>query len=210
MALDLEAHPDVAAPLCVAGHARLLATLADLTDDGARAPSRLAGWSVGHLVTHLARNADAHRRRLDGALAGVDVPKYGGGAQQRQREIEAGAGRRAAELVGDLRESQALLEDAFARSAAAGWPVPGAEHGGGYPAAGAPAHRLREVEMHHVDLGLGYLPERWPREYVEWDLGNLLRTVPERLASVGDAAGLTAWLAGRGPLTADLALRPWG
>ena len=30
-----------------------------LTDDQAREPSLLPGWSRGHVLTHLARNADA-------------------------------------------------------------------------------------------------------------------------------------------------------
>ena len=64
--------------------------------------------------------------------------------------------------------------------------------------------------MHHVDLGLGYLPEHWPRAYVEWELPRLLRSVPERLTSSHDAAALTAWLAGRGPFPSELILCPWG
>jgi hypothetical protein len=45
------------------------------------------------VITHLARNADAHGRRLAGALQGEDVAKYPGGAAQREREIAEGAGR---------------------------------------------------------------------------------------------------------------------
>jgi maleylpyruvate isomerase len=37
----------------------LESTLETLTDQQAREPSRLPGWSRGHVVTHLARNADA-------------------------------------------------------------------------------------------------------------------------------------------------------
>lgn len=44
-------------------------------------------------------------------------------------------------------------------------------------------HRLREVEMHHVDLGLGYTLLDWPQEYLAWDLPVLLASVPDRLVA---------------------------
>ena len=210
MAVDLEARPDLAAALCAQAHARLLQTVAEVGETVARRPRRLPGWSVGHVITHLARNADGHRRRVEGALAGRDVQKYEGGADQRASEIDAGARRPVAELLADLRESQALLERAFDRACAAGWPAVADQGAGSYPASASPAHRLREVEMHHVDLGLGYSPQQWPREYVEWDLPNLLRTVPGRIGSERDAAALTAWLAGRGDPPWVVVLEPWG
>lgn len=70
--------------------------VAGLSDDDMRSASALPGWSLGHVLTHLARNADAHARRLAGALVGQDVPKYGPGQDQRAGEIESGAGRPAA------------------------------------------------------------------------------------------------------------------
>lgn len=79
-----------------------------------------------------------------------------------------------------------------------------------YPARACPAHRLREVEVHHLDLGVGYGPENWPDEYVAWDLPNLLATVPERLSMRADRRNLLAWLTGRGPQPAEVELRPWG
>ncbi|MGP5396772.1 hypothetical protein [Arthrobacter rhombi] len=65
------------------------------------------------------------------------------------------------------------------------------------------------MEMHHVDLGLGYTPADWPDEYVEWDLPILLATVAERLGSSGDRRRVRAWLAGRGPLDPTATLAPW-
>lgn len=80
--------------------------------------------------------------------------------------------------------------------------------GGHYGVGGCPAHRLREVQMHLVDLGLGYSPSQWPEEYATWDLGNLLATVPERLASSEARTELVAWLAGRGSLGKEFTLGP--
>jgi maleylpyruvate isomerase len=206
--IDLEGDPERAAALCRSAQARLLATLGDLDDIGARARSRLPGWSVGHLVTHLARNADAHGRRLAGALRREDAAKYPDGPGQREREIAEGAGRPARELVADLARSQESLEELFRRCSAAGWPGRDLVEGAGYPATGTPAHRLREVEVHHVDLGLGYEPTDWPADYVAWDLPWFLATVPDRLGTPGDRAALLAWLAGRSSLPSGLALDP--
>ena len=46
--------------------ARLLATARTLDDDAVRAPSPLPGWTRGHVLTHVARNADSRswRRRV--------------------------------------------------------------------------------------------------------------------------------------------------
>jgi maleylpyruvate isomerase len=205
---DLEAEPERAAALCRSGQQRLLADLQGLDDPEARSPSRLPGWSRGHVITHLARNADAHGRRLAGALRGEDVAKYPGGAGQREREIAEGAHRPARELIIDLEQSQERLEELFAKCSAAGWPGSELMGGGDYPATGCPAHRLREVEIHHVDLGMDYQPADWPPEYVAWDLPWFLETIPDRLRSRNDRAAMLAWLAGRAPLPPGLLLDP--
>ncbi len=207
MTQDLEGDPRRAAELCRAAHERLLRTARALGPEQVSAPSRLPGWTVAHVLTHLARNADAHGRRLAGSLRGQDVPKYVL-TEQRQDEIKEGAHRSAAEIVTDLETSVTGLHEIFDRCAVAGWPNGHLRGGGTYGAAGCPAHRLREVEQHHVDLGLGYTPADWPAEYVAWDLPVLLATVPDRLPPE-QVRGVTAWLAGRGPLDPTTTLTPW-
>ncbi|GEP37680.1 maleylpyruvate isomerase [Nocardioides psychrotolerans] len=210
MAIDLESDPDRAADLCRAAYQRLVETTAGLTDHQSASPSRLPTWSVGHVLTHLARNADGHSRRLHGALLGKDVPKYEGGGEQRSQEINEGAGRPAAEVLADLEASQRRLEDLFSESSAAGWPNTLMLGHTRYGPRGCPAHRLREIEMHHVDLGLGYEPANWSERYVAWDLDVLLSTVSERLGDPLHRRDLMAWLAGRAPLPSELTLDPWG
>lgn len=207
--MDLESKPQRASELCREAQARLMESVTNLTDADMRRPSRLPGWSVGHVLTHLARNADAHARRLAGALRGADVPKYEHGEEQRRSEIDAGAGRSASDVIADLRTSQARLEGIFEQSSAAGWPNGHLLGGGNYGAAACPAHRLREVEMHRVDLGLGYTPEDWSPEYVVWDLPLLLSSAADRLGSMAEKRAFMAWLAGRGPLDPHTSLRPW-
>lgn len=207
--MNLERDPQRASRLCCEAQARLMHRASLVTDKDVRALSLLPGWTVGHVLTHLARNADAHARRLSGALRGQDVPKYAGGTGQRRSEIDDGAGRSAEEIVADLGTSVSHLEEVFAQCEAAGWPNGHFLGGGQYGAAGCPAHRLREVEMHHVDLALGYTPQDWPDEYVAWDLPGLLATVPGRFGSARDRRSFMAWLAGRAPLDASTTLTPW-
>ncbi|MGH3184589.1 MAG: maleylpyruvate isomerase N-terminal domain-containing protein, partial [Streptosporangiaceae bacterium] len=83
---------------CQASHRAMLDTVAGLDEVGVRAPSRLHGWTVGHVLTHLARNADSHTRMLRAALRGEAVEQYPGGRQERADSIDAGAGRPASEL----------------------------------------------------------------------------------------------------------------
>lgn len=205
----LDEDPSEATELCKAAHGRLLTTVATITEEQVGTPTRLPGWTVGHVLTHLARNADGHTRRLEGALRGEDVPRYPGGSAQRETDISEGAARPPGELLEDARVAQMRLELAWDKSASANWPHP--EFGGNdrWPATASPVRRLREVEMHHVDLGLGYTPSDWPAAYVAWELPILLASVPERVQRLEDSIDLVVWLAGRGPIPKDIELDPW-
>ncbi len=57
-------------------HDRLMTTAAALTDEQARAPSLLPGWTRGHVITHIARNADSLGNLLIWAQTGVQTPQY--------------------------------------------------------------------------------------------------------------------------------------
>lgn len=189
---------------CRQAHAALHATLAGLTDGLARRPSALPGWTVGHVLTHVARNADSVVRRLAAAAAGEVVDQYPGGAEGRATEIAAGAGRPAAELVGDVRSTSAEVERACAALPPEAWgrltrSVSGQLH----PATAVVFSRWREVEVHHVDLGLGYRVEDWPPALVEAWLPDVLAGLARR----SDPARLLGWALGR---AAPPVLRPWG
>jgi maleylpyruvate isomerase len=155
---DLDTDPAAAIELCRAAHARLVVTAEHITEEQVRSPSRLPGWTVAHVLTHLARNADGHVRRLEGALRGEDVPRYPGGPAQRNGEIDEGARRSAVDIVADLAAAQRRLERVWDRSAAEGWPYPELRGDDQWPTSASPVRRLREAEVHHVDLGLGYGP----------------------------------------------------
>ena len=144
---------------CTAAQAALLADIGDLNDDVARRPSLLPGWSVGHLLTHIARNADSVAWRLEGAALGEVRDQYPGGLEQRSSDIENGAGRRAAELVDDVRRSAAAVERIMADLPAAAWDAPSRTSRGVVESSrDAVLSRWREVVVHHGDLGLGPVP----------------------------------------------------
>jgi maleylpyruvate isomerase len=208
-ALAVQEEPDAAVAVCQAAHRRLLSTAARIDDRTVRQPSRLPRWSVGHVLSHLARNADGHVRRLEGALRAEEVARYPGGNVQRDREIEEGASRPAAELFADLTTSAKRLEDTWDRSQQAGWPNAGLLASDSWPTSASPLRRLREVEVHHVDLGLGYEASDWPEDYVHWDLPLMLEGLPDRLSGTDDARQLLAWLFGRAAWPERLELGSW-
>lgn len=178
-----------------AAHARLHRSLDGLTDEQARGPSRLPDWTVGHLITHIARNADSVVRRVSAALDGELVTQYEHGAPGRAKDIEAGAGRPAQELVADLRACDDRLDALLGSAPATLWD--GELMAGGKDVVPAPEvvfHRWREVEIHHVDLGMSYSPADWPDELVARWLPGLAAQLPER----ADPRALMAWALGRG------------
>ena len=164
-------------------HARLRHTLSGLTDADAGRPSRLPGWTVGHVLTHLARNAESHVRMLEAAARGEVADQYPGGNGQRAADIEAGALRPAADLVADVTATAQRLESAWDATPAEAWRTgQGRVASGIWPVGELPFRRWREVEVHHVDLGLGYETADWPEGYVEVELARSVAGLPARLA----------------------------
>jgi len=195
---------------CQAAQQRLLATLETVTDDIARQPSQLPGWTVGHVLTHLARNADSHVRRIEGAARDEVVDQYGGGAEGRAAEIEAGAGRPAAELVEDVRATAEAVDAAFASLPPAAWGrSTRAVSGALLPAEALPFSRWREVEIHHVDLGLGFECEDWSEGFVSGELPRALATVPRRLKDPAARRRLCGFLLDRAASPGPLPLESW-
>lgn len=155
---------------CRAAHRAVLTTLAGLDDEAVAGPSRLPGWTRGHVLTHLARNADSHVRALTGAASGRHVDRYPGGPEQRDAEIEAGRARPVAEQVADVATSIERLEAAWASMPVAAWEQRGTLMGAAEPVARLPWKRWREVELHRFDLDLGATEDDWSPAYVRREL----------------------------------------
>ncbi len=169
---DRDLDRDVAG--AAAAHQRLLATLDEALADSrldAAGPSRLPDWTVGHVLTHLARNADSMVRVLEAASRGEVVDRYPGGTAGRNAEIEAGHARTATEQVDDVRRTIWRLEQAWAAAPYEAWEGRSREMSGSELAVRhLPAARRREVEVHLVDLGIGAEPAGWPEEFVRLEL----------------------------------------
>jgi maleylpyruvate isomerase len=210
---------------------RLLATARTLDDRAVAAPSLLAGWSRGHVLTHLARNADAAVRLLTQARTGDECPQYAS-VEQRDADIAAGAGRPARDHVADLTTSAARIDEAVAQMAPASWAATiDWLDGRSTPAAYVMWARLREVEVHHTDLDAGYPPGDWPAPFVHrllhelaadragmmvatrlraTDLDHELTVGADPAVTVsGHGYAIAAWLAGRGGDT-ELTVTPPG
>jgi maleylpyruvate isomerase len=148
------------------------------SDAEVAAPSLLPGWTRGHVLTHIARNADGISDTLAGALRGEILERYRSG-EARNADIAAGAGRHFAALVADVRESAERLDRVFgAIGDADGWDLP-TEHGD--PAETWVFRRWREVEIHRVDLASEYTPDRWSALFVTSVLAEALPTLSSRV-----------------------------
>ncbi|MFI6757679.1 maleylpyruvate isomerase family mycothiol-dependent enzyme [Micromonospora sp. NPDC050417] len=184
---------------------RLLRTAGTLDATALAAPSRLPGWSRGHVLAHLARSADALVNLLTGARTGRDIPAYASVAA-REAEIVAGAGRPVDEHLDDLRGSAKRFAEACAAMPAERWATVVHSHRGDRVAAILVWTRLRELEVHHVDLGAGYDTVDWPEGFGQrvlheaaTDLGQRADVPPLVLRPTDTGRTLTVGAPGHGP-----------
>jgi maleylpyruvate isomerase len=176
-----------------AATARLLSAVAAAGWDDASVaePSRLPGWTRGHVLAHLARNADALVNVFEGR------PMYAD-AQVRDADIERDAPRPLKVQLADVGESAARFRAAAA--APADWSrTVELRNGVVDSAARVPFRRWVEVELHAVDLGMGYELEDLPAEFTERETEFLAERFtghpdvpPTRLTD-----GTRVWLTGR-------------
>ena len=170
-----------------AGQAEVERAAAGLDPARLAAPARLPGWTRGHVLSHLARNADALVNLLTWARTGTEARMYASPAE-RADGIEAGAHRALPEQLADL----AAAGQRFAAAAAA--VPPGRREftvlsgqGREIPASEVPWLRVREVWLHLVDL----------------DAGDGIDAIPADVAWVL-AVDVAGWMSARTEATADL------
>jgi maleylpyruvate isomerase len=208
-----------------AAEACLAADLAGRDQSWASYPSGLPGWSRAHVVAHLVGNADGLVNLATWAASGHETPMYPS-ADARAADI----GRRAAQPWDDLaREVSASSTRLEAALTALHEPVAARNLrlGSGAPVSvvDLAAIRIREIEIHRVDLAAEYQPVDWSGPFTGRTLDQLtpffrnqrsvgvqvLRSVDTGTGWVvsdhgpdliGTEADLLAWLIGRphGPL----------
>ena len=165
----------------------LFTSLEEFTDTQARDASLLPGWTRGHVLTHIARNADAMVNLLTWARTGEETPMYPS-RDKRNADIEAGSGRSAPELVDDVHASHERMLAEIDAMPSAAWDNP-IRHGGRNTEAHGrdiPHIRRVEVEIHHVDLNLDYTLAHLPEDFVE----HMLRDVTADFSADGDKPGM--------------------
>jgi maleylpyruvate isomerase len=223
-----------------ASTARLVDSLDGLDATAVAASSQLPGWNRAQLLTHLARNADGFAGLYAAARLGVVGQQYPHGPAGRAADIDAGRDLPAAVVMADLRRSIAGLDAEAGRLSAEQWGHEGEVSAGRIPLWQTLLGRRRELEVHHVDLGIGYGPGDWPSDFVADELAvaaaglgsRLVDTASVRLVATegmawevarpdaptappvlvtGPAGQLLAWLLGRATtLPSPPAIRPWG
>jgi maleylpyruvate isomerase len=173
------------------------------SDADAHAPSLLPDWTRGHVLTHIARNADGIARTVSGALRGEHLARYPDGAAGRNADIEAGAGRPIAELLLDVQQSADRLDRVLAAVADAdSWHLECDDR----TAAEYVVGRWREVEIHRVDLGGSYGASDWPAAFVRYLLPSLLSGLDDR---VPDGTAVRIEVTPEGSVTTDLGGSVW-
>ncbi|MFI2707557.1 maleylpyruvate isomerase N-terminal domain-containing protein, partial [Nocardioides sp. CER28] len=142
-------------------------TVDSLPGDAWRRPSLLPEWTVAHVVAHLALNAEALTGGLVGVIEGEPVTMYRSG-EDRDADIDK-LGAEAPEEIRDrvmasvtrLAAAITALPEELAGTRIERTPGSGLL----FPAGAVASMRLREVEIHHADLGAGYAPADWPEEF---------------------------------------------
>jgi maleylpyruvate isomerase len=135
-------------------------------------PSLLPGWTRAHVVTHLARNADALVNLLTWARTGIEHPMYASRAD-RDADIEEGAQRLAQVIREDLLAACDRLDYAAERMTGADWHTQVATRTGRVlRASEIPMMRLFEINVHLVDLDLGVDFGDLPDHHLERMLDN--------------------------------------
>jgi maleylpyruvate isomerase len=185
-------------------HRWFVAHIERLDEDELRRDSLLPTWTIGHVLAHVARNADSHVRRTQAAIKGAVVDQYVGGADGRAAQIEATARQPAAQLIDDVKRSAEAVVSAWRSTPADAWTaisrdVSGRER----PLYELPARRWQEVEIHLVDLGIGFSYRDWTDEFVAAWLPQVRARMADRLPKgcafphFEDRRDELAWLYGR-------------
>ncbi|HEX6493230.1 MAG TPA: maleylpyruvate isomerase family mycothiol-dependent enzyme [Candidatus Dormibacteraeota bacterium] len=171
------------------GQALLEERIASLDDAAVTGPTRLPGWTRGHIITHLARNADALVNLLTWARTGTPTPMYPS-AEARNAGIEAGAATRIADQRADLAATARRFMDAARAMSPSDWAgMVKSAQGRDIPGSEIPWMRVREVWIHLADLDVGpgfeVLPDEVARALVRDVAGWMDTRVAQRVELVG-------------------------
>ncbi|MFF3063099.1 maleylpyruvate isomerase family mycothiol-dependent enzyme [Oerskovia sp. NPDC057915] len=130
---------------------RLVDAVRTLDDAALRSPSALDGWTVGHVLSHVAMVGDALARQAELASRGETAEVYEGGAEGRAAGIEDGATCSRDEHLAALSAAGARLDAAWDLTDRTRWDAPVTYRDG--TVADVLDCWWREVRIHATDLG---------------------------------------------------------
>jgi maleylpyruvate isomerase len=155
-----------------------------LKDDHVGLPSLLPGWTVGHVLSHIALNAHAFVGVASALSRGEVGVMYPGGDAQRDGDIEAAALSSADQIRAHVSASSRAMVDAWRALSADQLTGTFCRTQGApqFPASVVVARRVREVEVHHHDAGLPWFSfADWSDNYVDWDLSQQMPGISDRV-----------------------------
>jgi maleylpyruvate isomerase len=161
---------EVALGLLPGATARVVRAVDRLDDDAWAEPSHLPGWSRAHVVAHLSLNAEALTRCLHGVVSdGEDAasPTMYDSDDQRDRDIEELAASSPTRIRDRFLAATTTFEDAVTAVPGDRWETHVERTPGGRTMrlGSLPGMRVRELEVHHVDLDAGYSTDDWSEAF---------------------------------------------
>ncbi|MFC0526620.1 maleylpyruvate isomerase family mycothiol-dependent enzyme [Phytohabitans kaempferiae] len=192
------------------GQRLLSSVIAGLDASDFRADSLLPGWTRGHLVAHVAGNAEALGNLVIWAATGVETPMYAS-PEERAASIERGAALPAADLTAWEAGSATALAEGLDRLTMAQWAHEiRTAQGRLLPATEIPWLRAREVMVHTVDLALGIGFADLPADFLSALVSDIKAKRGDVPAVDARLPEVAAWLAGRPHSLTDAPdLGPW-
>jgi maleylpyruvate isomerase len=178
----------------------LVRTVDALTDAQYAEPSQLPGWTRGHVVAHVALNAEGLAGVLHGAHLGTPQSMYAS-PEARDADIDELAHAAPAVLRERFLASTARFTEALEAMHPDDWDgrferTPG---GPDFALGTVLVMRVREVEIHHADLDAGYTPDDWPDDFRVLLLESMTKRPYPAPFSVRPTDLDRAWHYGEGP-----------
>jgi maleylpyruvate isomerase len=203
MAHDATPDLDLVSRLLPEASARVVRTVDGFQGDDWTAPSGLPGWTRAHVVAHLALNAEAIAGALRSLVADRDDgdggprPMYPSD-EARDADIAELAGADPSELRDRLMAGTTVLDEAVTALPDDVWETRIERTPGGRQIrAGAfPGMRLRELEIHHVDLDAGYSTSAWSPEFAEHLVDSMVKRVSSPAFEIRPLDSPRTWVLG--------------
>jgi maleylpyruvate isomerase len=156
-----------------AGTRLLIRSVDGMADEEWAEPSLLPRWTRSHVVAHLTLNAEGLSAALEGVHEGRQVPMYAS-LEARNHDIDELATTPPSQLRDRFMGSTSVIDEWVEELAEnlAEVMVERTPGGRQFPAGDVGLMRVREVHIHHADLGLGYTAADWSPDFLELLLGS--------------------------------------